>query len=232
LGANWARLMKRASNEGCTTGRKTESRRWLPLTRRRGNPGQARIATPTALTVRLSDQPRDASCMSRRVRGRRRYCHRLCAPRPRGARVNSNNQGTERQLFDRQLALDVAEGKIGERAFLAAIRRVSEEEARIGDGGRQQQSVYAARALDYIRNFASSWAMAKPPTRATMIQSLYEEIVVRGSEFVSVRLTPEAYAHGLALACRTRSRCPRCRRGGDLEKMGIRARQDLSVRML
>jgi len=33
-----------------------------------------------------------------------------------------------------------------------------------------------------------------------MIQSLYEEIVVRGEEFVSVRLSPEAYAHGLALA--------------------------------
>lgn len=33
-----------------------------------------------------------------------------------------------------------------------------------------------------------------------MIQSLYEEIVVRGDEFVSVRLSPEAYAHGLALA--------------------------------
>ena len=33
-----------------------------------------------------------------------------------------------------------------------------------------------------------------------MIQSLYGEIVVRGAEFVSVRLTPEAYAHGLALA--------------------------------
>jgi hypothetical protein len=33
-----------------------------------------------------------------------------------------------------------------------------------------------------------------------MIQSLYQEVVVRGEEFVSVRLTPEAYAHGLALA--------------------------------
>jgi hypothetical protein len=32
-----------------------------------------------------------------------------------------------------------------------------------------------------------------------MVQPLCEVIVVRGSEFVSVRLTPEAYAHGLAL---------------------------------
>jgi hypothetical protein len=29
-----------------------------------------------------------------------------------------------------------------------------------------------------------------------MIQSLYEEVVVRGASFVSVRLSPEAYAHG------------------------------------
>jgi hypothetical protein len=35
---------------------------------------------------------------------------------------------------------------------------------------------------------------------ATIIQSLYGEIIVRGEEFVSVRLSPEAYAHGLALA--------------------------------
>jgi hypothetical protein len=99
----------------------------------------------------------------------------------------------------RQLALDVAAGRIGERAFLAAIRRLSEE-ARTADLGPVQRSVDVAKAMDYIRNFASSWAKAKQPTKATMIQSLYEEIVVRGAEFVSVRLTPEAYAHGLALA--------------------------------
>jgi len=57
-----------------------------------------------------------------------------------------------------------------------------------------------ANVAALYRTFAASWAKAKPPTRATMIQSVYEEIVVRGEEFVSVRLTPEAYAHGLALA--------------------------------
>jgi hypothetical protein len=55
-------------------------------------------------------------------------------------------------------------------------------------------------AMDYIRNFAASWAKAQPGTRSTLIQSVYEEIFVRGAEFVSVRLTPEAYAHGLAVA--------------------------------
>jgi hypothetical protein len=100
----------------------------------------------------------------------------------------------------RQLALDVAAGKIGERAFLAAIRRLNEEEARVEGGGPSLRSIDAAKAMDYIRGFASSWARAKPATRATLVQSVYEEIVVRGSEFVSARPTPEAYAHGLALA--------------------------------
>jgi len=77
----------------------------------------------------------------------------------------------------RQLALDVAAGRIGERAFLTAIRRLTEEEARVEDGGPARQGVDAAKAIDYIRNFASSWAKAKPPTKAMMVQSLYEEIV-------------------------------------------------------
>jgi hypothetical protein len=77
---------------------------------------------------------------------------------------------------------------------------LNEEEARIAEGARIRDGVDAARAIDYIRNFASSWAKARPPTRATMVQALYEEVVVRGAEFVSVRLTPEAYANGLAIA--------------------------------
>jgi hypothetical protein len=100
----------------------------------------------------------------------------------------------------RQLALDVAAGRLGERAFLAAIRRLTDEEARIDDAGPSRRSVDAAKAMDYVRTFASSWAKAKAPTRTTMIQSIYEGIVVRGAEFVIVRLTPEAYTHGLALA--------------------------------
>ena len=64
---------------------------------------------------------------------------------------------------------------MGERAFLAAIRRLNEEEARIGDGGLRQGRVDATKAMDHIRNFASSWAKAKAATKATMVQSLYEE---------------------------------------------------------
>ena len=54
--------------------------------------------------------------------------------------------------------------------------------------------------MDHIRNFAPRWAKAKPSTKTTMIQSLYEEIVVRVNELVSVRLMPEARFRGLAHA--------------------------------
>lgn len=118
--------------------------------------------------------------------------------RPDGAAIPIDRGRTDHRR--RQLALDVAAGKLGERAFPAAIRRLGEEEARISAGGRRRESVDAATAMDYIRNLASSWARAKPATKATLVQSIYEETVVRGSVFVSVRLTPEAYAHGLALA--------------------------------
>jgi hypothetical protein len=130
----------------------------------------------------------------------------------------------------RQLAFDVAAGRIGERAFLTAIRRLTEEEARVEDGGPARQGVDAAKAIDYIRNFASSWAKAKPPTKAMMVQSLYEEIVVRGAEFVSVRLTPEAYVHGLALALPQEVLVPAMRTKGRPRKCGHwRARQELSA---
>jgi hypothetical protein len=80
------------------------------------------------------------------------------------------------------------------------------------------------KAIDYIRNFASSWAKAKPPTKAMMVQSLYEEIVVRGAEFVSVRLAPEAYAHGLALALPQEVLVPAMRTKGRPRKMWASAR--------
>jgi DNA invertase Pin-like site-specific DNA recombinase len=99
----------------------------------------------------------------------------------------------------RELALEVASGRLSDRAFLAAVRRLNSEDA-IPDGRQARRPVDAVKAVEYIRNFATSWAKAKEPTRATMIQSIYEEVVVRGEEFVRVRLTPEAYAHGLALA--------------------------------
>jgi hypothetical protein len=39
-----------------------------------------------------------------------------------------------------------------------------------------------------------------PEEKSDVINALYERIVVEGPRFVTARLTPAAYAHGLALA--------------------------------
>jgi hypothetical protein len=67
-----------------------------------------------------------------------------------------------------------------------------------------------------------------------MIQSPYEKIVVRGDEFVSVRLTPEAYAHGLAFALPEEVVVPALPTWGAHRADQIwhwRAREELSARM-
>ncbi len=95
------------------------------------------------------------------------------------------------------------------------------------------RTVDGAKAIERIQNFAVSWAKAKPPTRAALIQSVYEEVVVRGEEFVTVRLTPEAYAHGLALALPREVVVPALPTWGDLGADQIwhwRARQDSNLR--
>ena len=118
--------------------------------------------------------------------------------RPAGPVTPIDPGGAERRR--RHLALDLAAGRIGERAFLLAMRRLREDEAVQAAKPQTGQAVDAARVLDYIRNFAAAWSRAKPTTRATMMQSIYESVTVRGDQFVSVRLTDEAYAHGLAVA--------------------------------
>ena len=67
---------------------------------------------------------------------------------------------------------------------------------------RAGAAVPADRALAYLRNLAETWANPgiRPETRAQVIHAVYERIEVRGLDFAGVKLTPEAYAHGLALA--------------------------------
>ena len=43
-----------------------------------------------------------------------------------------------------------------------------------------------------------------PEEKADLLHAIYERIVVTGRKIVSVRLTPSAYAHGLAVALPTK----------------------------
>jgi hypothetical protein len=52
-----------------------------------------------------------------------------------------------------------------------------------------------------LRALAATWQQADvPEARSQLLHAIYERIVIAGKEFVSARLTPAAYAHGLALA--------------------------------
>ena len=59
----------------------------------------------------------------------------------------------------------------------------------------------ADRAVEWLRALSETWQQAEvPEARSELLHAIYERIVVAGREFVSARLTPAAYAHGLALA--------------------------------
>ena len=59
----------------------------------------------------------------------------------------------------------------------------------------------ASRVVEWLRAFAESWRAADvPEAKADLLHAIYERIVVAGPRIVSVRLTPAAYSHGLALA--------------------------------
>lgn len=64
-----------------------------------------------------------------------------------------------------------------------------------------QDGVPAERAVAWLRALAETWTSADvPEAKADLLHAIYERIVVAGRSLVSARLTPAAYAHGLALA--------------------------------
>jgi hypothetical protein len=51
------------------------------------------------------------------------------------------------------------------------------------------------------RALGATWQAADvPEAKADLLHAIYERITVAGPSIVSVRLTPSAYAHGIALA--------------------------------
>jgi hypothetical protein len=61
--------------------------------------------------------------------------------------------------------------------------------------------VEPARAVEWLRAIGNAIQRADVPVeRAELVHAIYETIVIARPRIVSVRLTPSAYAHGLALA--------------------------------
>jgi hypothetical protein len=98
-----------------------------------------------------------------------------------------------------ELAMDHVGGGVRDETYLARLKRLRESLAEIEETA--QVGVPAERAVEWLRALAETWHQAdSPQARRELLHAICERIVVAGSEFVSARLTPAAYAHGLALA--------------------------------
>ena len=102
----------------------------------------------------------------------------------------------EREL--RLVAMDHVDGRTSDETYLS---RHAELKARLAAFEEPQAGlVPAKRAVEWLRALGETWRSADvPEAKADLIHAIYERIVVAGREFVSARLTPAAYAHGLAI---------------------------------
>jgi hypothetical protein len=86
---------------------------------------------------------------------------------------------------------------------IAAVREL--REAKDDVERTRGERVAAERAIEWLRALSATWTEADvPEAKADVLHAIYDQIVVTGREIVSVRLTSSAYAHGLALALRTK----------------------------
>ena len=90
-------------------------------------------------------------------------------------------------------------GGISDETYLERLKHLRASLAEIEETA--QVGVPADRAVEWLRALAETWREADlPEAKADLLHAIYERIVIAGREFVSARLTPAAYAHGLALA--------------------------------
>ena len=104
----------------------------------------------------------------------------------------------ERQMRD--LALDVAAGRIDDATYLSRVAVLRASASQIDVGGGSPADVTPDRIRHYLTTLPDLWRWADDAHRAELIAGVYERITVSGGDFVRARLTPDAYSHGLALA--------------------------------
>ncbi len=103
----------------------------------------------------------------------------------------------DRQLHD--LAQSHAQDEISDEAYLTRKRQLRGELE--GMVQPTERKISAGQTVEWLRVFAESWRHADvPEAKADLVHAVYEKVVVAGRNFVSARLTPAAYQHGLALA--------------------------------
>ena len=101
----------------------------------------------------------------------------------------------QRQL--RELAVDHAEGRIGDEAYMAQVKELRRKLATFKEPTSGQ--VPAQHATEWLRALGETLRAADvPEAKSDLLHAIYERIAVAGPEFVTAYLTPAAYAHGLA----------------------------------
>jgi DNA invertase Pin-like site-specific DNA recombinase len=103
----------------------------------------------------------------------------------------------ERRL--RELALEHAAGSLGDADYLARSAELRTTRDQINAG--QAIGIKPARAVAWLRAIGDAIQRADLPVeRAELVHAIYDRIVIAGPRIVSVRLTPSANEHGLAIA--------------------------------
>ena len=110
------------------------------------------------------------------------------------------------ELLRRQL-----ERELSARASAHASRRISTE-AYLAEHARLSGAIDALkdtpdgvqmdpdRAIAWLRDLRSAWRAADEASRAQLVAAIFRRLTVARERFVEMELTPEARAHGLALA--------------------------------
>lgn len=81
------------------------------------------------------------------------------------------------------------------------IRRVIDSSSKTRPKRPGTMGVSSERAVEWLRVQGTTWRDADvPEAKAELLHAVYERITVAGPTITSARLTPSAYAHGLALA--------------------------------
>jgi hypothetical protein len=111
--------------------------------------------------------------------------------------VTMDRARLERQM--RELALEHAAARLDDAEYLARMARLRGELEIVG--AQPARELPARRAVEWLDALAETWQKTDlVEEKSDVIHAVYERIVIEGPRFVSLRLTPAAYAHGLALA--------------------------------
>jgi hypothetical protein len=104
----------------------------------------------------------------------------------------------ERQI--KTLAAENAEGKLDDDIYLERKKQLRDEINALEQSARP--GIPATRAVEWLRALSETWGAADGvlEEKADLLHAIYDRIVVAGDTIVSARLTPDAQAHGMALA--------------------------------